>query len=663
MNDRRDADLELLRASLLLDADPGAAADGARRILEWAPDHEAATILLATACRRIGDPGRAVAILEPLGSAPEAPALLALELGRAYVAAGQLAEAAAAFERSVSRDQRLADGWRELAAARFAAGDPRGGDAAYARYAKLAPGPPQLADAAVALAEQRLGAAEALLRRELARSPGEPVAWRMLGEVALRREDYAAAEEHARAALARAPGDGSARQLLARALYLRQRSDEAMVELERLLAQDPGNAAILSLKAQVLRLLGRHAEALALVESIVAAEPTLADAWLQLGNLCREAGAGERAIAAYRRALDLKPDCGEAYWSLANLKTFRFRDEERARMAAELGRTALLGSDRIPLEFALGKALEDAGEYAGAFEHYARGNALKRATFDFDPEGVHRDVARSQAVFSAAFFADRAGWGAPQADPIFIVGLPRSGSTLVEQILASQSAVEGTSELADLPAIAQQLLARSPGSGWPEPVAALTREDCARLGAEYLERTRVHRPLGRPRFVDKMLPNFGLAGFIHLLLPRATIIDVRRHPMACGFSCFKQLFARGVPFSYDLGEIGRYYRDYAELMEHFDRVLPGRVHRLHYEQLVADPETEVRRLLAHCGLEFEPGCLRFYETRRAVLTVSSEQVRQPVYGDAVDQWQHFEPWLGPLKAALGALAAAPAGGR
>jgi hypothetical protein len=265
--------------------------------------------------------------------------------------------------------------------------------------------------------------------------------------------------------------------------------------------------------------------------------------------------------------------------------------------------------------------------------------------------------------FTPGFFAARAGLGHPAPDPIFVVGLPRSGSTLVEQILASHSAVEGTSELADLPAIAQSVLARAPGSGWPEPVAALTREDCARLGAEYLERTRVHRTLGRPRFVDKMLPNFGLAGFIHLLLPRATIIDVRRHPMACGFSCFKQLFARGVPFSYDLGEIGRYYRDYVELMEHVDRVLPGRVHRIRYEALVADPEAEVRRLLAHCGLEFEPGCLRFYETRRAVLTVSSEQVRQPVYDDAVDQWRHFEPWLGPLKSALGPLADEPATNR
>lgn len=657
MTAARDADVELLRASLLLDADPAAAADGARRILEWAPGHEAATILLATACRRIGDPGRAVAILESLCSAPQAPAALILELGRAYAVAGRPADAQAAFERSVACDERLADGWRELAAARFAAGDTPGGDAAYARYTRLTPSPPRFADALVALGERRLDAAEGFVRRELERTPDEPIAWRLLAEIAFRRDDYLGAVEHARAALQRAPGDGAARLVLARALSAEQETTAAFSEAERLLRVAPSDPVVLSLKAQLLRLIGRYGEAIELVESIVQSHPDLTDAWMQLGDLHRIVGDSERAISAYRHVLQLRPSCGEAYWSLADLKTFRFSADERARMAAILGETALLAADRVPLEFALGKSHEDAGEYAAAFQHYDRGNALKRATIDYDSEVVHADAARLQRIFSAALFADRAGFGSEHADPIFIVGVPRSGSTLVEQILASHSSVEGTYELADVPAVAHSIRsADGVDAGFPLAVPGLGAGDFRRLAEDYLARTRVHRPLGRPRFVDKMLANFRYIGFIHLMFPRATIIDVRRQPMACGFSCFKQLFERGVPFSYDLVEIGRYYRDYVDLMEHFDRVLPGRVYRLRYERLVADPEGEIRRLLAHCGLAYEPGCLRFHETKRAVLTVSSQQVRQPVYGEAVDRWRQFEPWLGPLRSALGPLA-------
>jgi hypothetical protein len=295
----------------------------------------------------------------------------------------------------------------------------------------------------------------------------------------------------------------------------------------------------------------------------------------------------------------------------------------------------------------LGKALEDEGRFAVSFEHYARGNTLHRATIVHNADAITADVQRSKSLYSASFFADRAGWGSGRPDPIFIVGLPRSGSTLLEQILASHSQVEGTRELREIPDLTREL------PDYPESVAGLGREDIDALAGRYLSQTQAYRPLGRPRFVDKMLGNFAHAGLIHLMFPRAAIIDARRHPLACGFSCYKQLFVRELGFTYDLSELGRFYRDYAELMEHFDTVLAERVHRVHYELLVADPERELRKLLDYCNLPFEQQCLNFHENRRVVQTISSEQVRLPIYSDAVDQWRHYEPWLAPLKDALG----------
>jgi hypothetical protein len=306
----------------------------------------------------------------------------------------------------------------------------------------------------------------------------------------------------------------------------------------------------------------------------------------------------------------------------------------------------------------MGKALEDEGEFAASFEHYARGNALHRATITHNADAVTADTRRSKSVYTAGFFAERSGWGSGRPDPIFIVGLPRSGSTLLEQILASHSQVEGTRELSDVPALAFELDTDSIAAGrsaYPELLATIRRHEIDALAARYLSRTQSHRPLGKPRFVDKMLGNFCHLGFIHLMFPHAAIIDARRHPLGCGLSCYKQLFTRGIHYSYDLTDLGRFYRDYAELMEHFDAVLPTRVHRVHYEQLVADPQREVRRLLDYCGLPFEQQCLNFHENRRIVQTISSEQVRLPIYTDAVDQWRHYEPWLATLKDALGDL--------
>jgi tetratricopeptide (TPR) repeat protein len=420
----------------------------------------------------------------------------------------------------------------------------------------------------------------------------------------------------------------------------------------------PGDIDYLSLKAQALRLVGRNDEAIRLMEEVVAAHPDEDRAWLLRGNLLREVGQQAQAIQMYRRALALRPGSGRAYSSLANLKTFRFDSADRAAMQDELARSAARGVDRTHLEFALGKALEDAGEFAASFEHYARGNALHRATIRHDTNAATADVERSKRLYTAQFFAERNAWGSARLDPIFIVGVPRSGSTLLEQMLASHSMVEGTRELPDIPAIAFEMMSRAKPTGrptYPQIVGTLERQEIEALAAQYLARTQAHRPLGRPRFVDKMLGNFGHIGFIHLMFPKAAIIDARRHPLGCGFSAYKQLFTRGISYSYDLTELGNYYRNYAELMAHFDAVLPGRVHRMHYEQLVADPEGELHKLLDYCQLPFEPECLQFYKNPRIVQTISSEQVRQPIYAEAADQWRNFEPWLAPLKAALGEL--------
>jgi tetratricopeptide (TPR) repeat protein len=651
-------DLELMRASQLLESDPGAAAQRATDILAASPGQVEASLLLASACRKLGDAAAATSVLESLAAAlPDSP-LMQLELGRTYAASGRGAEALTVLRRAVALDAGLEDGWRELAAQLFAAGEILEGDAAYARYGRLARDPPELADARVALADNRLEAAAAVVRQRLQQVPHDVVALRMLADIAVRRDEDAETERRLTECLEQAPGYAGARYDLAVLLHAQQRNSEVLPLVERLLATEPRNIDYLSLKAQALRLVGSSHQAVALMEQAVADHPGEDRAWLLCGHLLREVGQQARAIEMYRRALVVRPGSGRAYSSLANLKTFRFSDADRAAMQEQLARSAPRSADRTHLEFALGAALEDEGQFAASFEHYSRGNALHRATIGHDPDAATAQVLRAKAIYTASFFTDRSGWGGTRADPIFIVGMPRSGSTLLEQMLASHPQVEGTRELTDIPVLALELTLRpnvNERAGIPEAVAALGRQEIDALAALYLSRTQVYRPLGKPRFVDKMLGNYSHIGLIHLMFPRAAIIDARRHPLGCGFSCYKQLFARGVNFSYDLEELGRYYRDYVGLMEHFDAVLPGRVYRVNYERVVDDPEGELRKLLDYCGLPFDQQCLQFYENPRVVQTISSEQVRRPIYADSVDQWRHYEPWLGPLKGALGDL--------
>jgi hypothetical protein len=374
---------------------------------------------------------------------------------------------------------------------------------------------------------------------------------------------------------------------------------------------------------------------------------------MSAGHVQKTLGRRRDSEASYKAALQMDPGRAEAYWSLADLKNYTFSDEEIAAMQRLLTSDKRERSNEAQLHFALGRALEQRQDYEQAFAHYAEGNALRHLDAPFDIEGFERRSARIRAFFEAEFFAGRHGSGDPSAAPIFIVGLPRSGSTLIEQILASHSQVEGTMELPNILNMVGQFddLAES-RNGYPETVARASLEQFTALGRRYLEETASLRA-GRERFTDKLPNNFSHIGLIHAILPRATIIDARRHPMDACFSTFKQHFAEGQTFSYDLATLGRYYRCYLSLMDHWDRVLPGRVLRVQYEELVREPEANIRRLLEHCGLPFEPACLSFHETRRSVRTASAEQVRQPLYSSGVGYWRHFERQLGPLRQALG----------
>jgi tetratricopeptide (TPR) repeat protein len=517
---------------------------------------------------------------------------------------------------------------------------------------------PRLMAAAAALCDNHIPQAEALLREHLKQQPTDVAAIRMLAEVAARLRRYADAETLLVRCLELAPEFAAARHNYAMVLHRQYKEPEALIEIDRLLLGEPDNAAYRNLKAVVLGRIGEYKESLDLYAAVLEKNPRKAKVWMSYGHALKTAGREPEGVEAYRKCIELTPGCGEAYWSLANLKTFRFTPVEVEAMRAQLSGTHLSIEDRFHFHFSLGKALEDAGDFAGSFEHYEQGNKLRRSVIAYSADATSLHVRRSKEVFSREFFAARTGFGAAAPDPIFIVGLPRAGSTLLEQILSSHSAVEGTMELPDIAMLAAKVggkKLRGEGAKYPQILESLSAEQCLELGNLYIERTRIQRKTDAPFFIDKMPNNFAHVGFIHLILPRARIVDARRHPLGCCFSAFKQHFARGQAFTYDMEELGRYYRDYVEVMAHFDAVLPGRVHRVFYENMVEDTESEVRRLLAYCGLPFEAACLRFYQNDRAVRTASSQQVRQPIFRDAVEHWRNYEPWLGALKVTLGSV--------
>ena len=652
--------LEIALAHLgrLLAAKPGLAAEQAEEILKVVPGQPTALLLLALAKRALGAFDESLAILTRLTAAQPQHAAAHFELGVALRRAGRGEPALAALRRAVSLDAHLAPAWLELGILYSEIGDRQNADLAYSHHLKCSTRNPTLLAAGAALFANRLPEAESLLRTHLRGAPGDVAALRMLAEVAGRLRRYRDAEALLKHCIELAPSFAAARHNLALVLHREGKSEEALAEVERLLAAEPRQAGYINLKAAILGSVGEYSASLALYKEVLDEYPNQAKVWMSYGHALKTAGHDRDGIAAYRRSIELQPLLGEAYWSLANLKTFRFTTADVNAMRSALTCTGpeLDVHERLHFHFALGKALEDAGSYAESFAEYEEGNRLRRSELHYDAREHTARTARSVVVFTPEFFAKRAGLGCDAADPIFIVGLPRSGSTLLEPILASHSQVEGTMELPDITAMARGLAwaaeQTEPGR-YPDVLTLLPPDRWRSLGEEYLAHTRIYRKRGAPYFIDKMPNNFAHVGLIHLILPNAKIIDARRHPLACCFSGFKQHFAMGQNFSYSLEDIGIYYRDYVELMAHFDRVLPQRVHRVFYETLVDDTEAEVRRLLDYCGLPFEPACLRFYENSRAVRTASSEQVRRPIYRDGVDQWQHYDEWLEPLRHSLG----------
>jgi predicted Zn-dependent protease len=657
-------EVALQHAGQLLGTNPVLALEQAREILKAAPNHPVATLMLGRAQRLTGNLDGALGTLRALTDAQHRWAAAHFELGQTLGEAGDHAAGIVALRRAVELKPDLPDAWRTLGDLLTVQGDERGADVAYTRQITVSTKDPRLQAAAAALLENKVPEAELLLRQHLLQHPTDVAALRMLAEVGARLGRIGDAEQLLKRCLELAPSFNAARHNYALILYRRDRPADALAELERLLKDEPRNPAYLNSLAVVLARVGDYRESIKIYAQVLALNPTNAKIWMSYGHALAAAGRVQDAVTAYRRSIGIAPNLGESYWSLANLKTFRFSAEERQAMSSRLARTDLSDEDRFHMHFALGKALEDAGDYASSFENYSEGNRRRRTGVYYDPEETDTLVQRSQTLFTREFFAQRAGFGTEAADPIFIVGLPRSGSTLIEQILASHSQVEGTMELQNVINMSRELSGRKfydEPSQYPQALAGLSAARCRELGERYLAETRIQRKSGRPFFIDKMPNNWMHVGFIHLLLPNAKIVDARRHPMACCFSNYKQHFARGQHFTYSLEEIGRYYRKYVELMAHVDRVLPGKIHRVYYERMIEDTEGEIRRLLSFCGLPFEDACLRFYETERAVRTASAYQVRKPIFREGLEQWRHYESWLEPLRAALGpVLVAYPA---
>jgi tetratricopeptide (TPR) repeat protein len=593
-------------------------------------------------------------ILQVLPQQPEALRLLAL----LDVREGRSGDALAGLREAVRIDPYLPQAWRQLADQLLAAGDVASAATAYLHHVQHSQRDPVLLRAGNALAQNHLPEAEQALRDHLKRAPTDVAAMRMLAELAERLGRHEDAEALLQRCLELAPDFHAARHNYALVLHRGNRAPEALQQIERLLEREPDHPGHLNLKAAILCRMGEYPPAIEIYDRVLSTHPKQSQVWMSYGHALKTSGEQARAIEAYRRSLALEPGFGEAWWSLANLKTVRFDAADIAQMQVSLQRADLPVEHRFHLHFALGKALEDAADYASSFAHYAQANALRRGQLLYSADDTSARTQRIKQTYSPEFFANRDGQGCAASDPIFVVGLPRSGSTLIEQILSSHSQVEGTMELPEIISLTR-LLRRQSGNEQQTPyhdvLAALDADALHALGEHYLQRTRVQRKTDAPFFIDKMPNNFVHIGLIQLILPNARIIDARRHPMACGFSGFKQHFARGQNFSYSLDDIGRYYRDYVELMAHFDAVLPGRVHRVIYEDMIDNTESEVRRLLAYCGLPFEAGCLRFFENSRPVRTASSEQVRKPIYREGIDHWRHYEPWLQALKTALGSV--------
>lgn len=619
------------------------------------PENRDLLLIHALSLRHLNRIPEALVVLDELEQLQPRFSQLHQERGMCHVAHKDAPQAIDALLRAVNINPALPASWSMLEGLYRLTGDGKNAALAAAHVATLKKLPPDVVAATSLYSDGDLAPAEQIVRAFLLRHGNHPDAMRLLAKIGMDRDVLDDAEILLEATLALAPDFRAARYDYAQTLVRRHKYCQAREQAKRLLALEPLNLDYRSLAATIAVGLGEHDKAIALYQQMLAEVPDSPDVHLWLGHALKTVGRIPEAVEAYRAAARSRPNFGDAYWSLANLKLYRFEDDEIDRMQAGEASPQTALPDRYHLCFALGKALEDRDVIARSWHYYETGNALKRLESRYQPEVMEANTAGQKTVCSADFFLQRTGWGAPHADPIFILGLPRSGSTLLEQILASHSKVEGTQELPDIQRLVLDMEGRDPDpahSRYPEILAKMTDGDFVGLGEKYLADTKVYRT-GRAFFIDKMPNNFRHIGLIHLMLPHARIIDARREPISCCFSNLKQLFAQGQEFAYSIDDIARYYRTYLELMRHWDEALPGRVLRVHHEDVIADLEGSVRRILDHCGLPFEEACINFHKNRRSVRTPSSEQVRQPIFRDGLDQWRKYEARLEPLKSALG----------
>jgi len=642
---------EVSRIQALMEArDFPRALQAAQALVKTVPENRDVLYLIAVSLRYLSRIPEALTALEELQAFHPRFSRLFQERGNCYVAQRDAPRAIEAFLRAVNINPALPSSWRMLQSLYRMTGDTQNAATAGAHVETLSRLAPEVVTATAMFSDGEFALAEQVIRPYLLRQPDDVEAMRLLARIGMELDVLDDAEVLLDAVLQAAPDYDAARHDYAATLLKRYKPSQAISELDRLLAKQPDNHLFRTTYANAVVGLGNHERALTLYRQLLPDAANPSEVHLSIAHSLKTLGRPAEAIDAYRAACTARPNYGDAYWSLANLKTYKFSDEEIESMRLHEAdrRTSLL--DRYHLCFALGKALEDRAAYAQSFKYYERGNALKKSTSNYRPETIERNARLQMEVCTRELFATRMGSGCTAPDPIFIVGLPRSGSTLIEQILASHAQVEGTMELAEIPRLVYQLNGRD--DQYPRALATLTPEQLETFGQDYINNTRIYRTGGARFFIDKMPNNFRHLGLIHLILPNARIIDARREPMACCFSNFKQLFASGQEFTYSLEDIGRYYKSYVDLMAHWDRVLPGRILRVQHEDVVDNLEGSVRRILAFCGLEFEPACLEFYKTERSVRTASSEQVRRPIFKDSLDQWRHFEPWLEPLKQAL-----------
>jgi tetratricopeptide (TPR) repeat protein len=635
----------------------------AERLSCAVPQNRQALYLIAINQRCLNRIHDALATLRRLEQEHPRFSLLYQERGYCYTALRDAPRAINAFMRAVEINPALPASWSMLERLHRMMGDIRNTAVAAERISALEQLPPEVVKAGSLFSDGELSAAEDILRPFLLKSGEDVEALRLLARIEQQHGVLVDAELLLETVLKLAPNYVAARLDYVRVLIDRQKYPQVREEIDALLRAEPGNRDYQSLCAAACVGLGESEPAIALFRQLLTASPRSVELDVLLGHSLKAVGQQKEATEAYQAAATARPSFGDAWWSLANLKTYRFSENEITQMRVEEAAPCANPVDRYHLCFALGKAYEDRNEYAESWQFYERGNALKRSESRYHPDIAETNTRRQIEVCTEQFFATHLGSGVPDPDPIFVVGLPRSGSTLIEQILASHSQVESTQELADIQRIVLEMREKKSGLGdprrrpvedssYPDVLAELAPEDFRRLGTRYMTDTRAYRG-HKPFFIDKMPNNFRHIGLIHLIMPNAKIIDVRREPMACCFSNLKQLFAGGQEFTYSIEDIARYYRTYLDLMRHWDAVLPRRILRVWYEDVVEDIEKSVRRILVFCGLEFEPACVEFYKTERSVRTASSEQVRLPIFRDGLNQWWNYEPLLGPLKENLG----------